>query len=255
MRHLISILLILSAAIDVSAQLIFTDSISGNEEIFSLSIQPEYDDSYFENLLLSVDPTALSSRRLTDDDYREVAEELGIDVAAMKAVVEIEAGTSHKGFTPDGRPIINFDLSMFRIFARRRGIALAPYAKSHAVVFASANVRKYGSRQAAQYARLDAAMTIDSITAIYGTFWGMFQIGGFNWQKCGASSPDDFVKRMSRSEREQLHMFAQFITSCNLVRYLRSHNWSEFARHYNGPGYARHSYHTRLARSYARHSK
>ncbi len=142
---------------------------------------------------------------------------------------------------------------MFRSFARRRGISLTPYAKSHAVVFAPPATKRYGSRQAAQHARLDAAMTIDPVTAIYGTFWGMFQIGGFNWKKCGASSPHDFVERMSRSEKDQLQMFADFILSCGLVRYLREHNWSEFARRYNGPGYARHAYHTRLARSYAKH--
>ena len=49
--------------------------------------------------------------RLTDDDYRRVAEELGVETATIKAVVEIEAGTAHKGFAAPGIPLINFDLS------------------------------------------------------------------------------------------------------------------------------------------------
>ena len=255
MQHFFIILLLSAATVCASAQSIYTDSISDEQDISCLYIYPDYNSEYFDNLLLSVDPTALTSRRLSDDDYRNVAERLGIEIATMKAVVEIETGATHRGFNADGSPLINFDFAMFRSFARRRGISLTPYAKSHAVVFAPPAVRRYGSRQAAQYARLNAALEIDSITAIYGTFWGMFQIGGFNWKKCGASSPHDFVKRMSRSEQDQLQMFAEFISSCGLAGYLRNHNWSEFARRYNGPGYARHSYHTRLARSYAKHRK
>ena len=47
----------------------------------------------------SVAPSADNARyeRLTDEDYKKVADELGVDIATMKAVVEIEAGKSHKG--------------------------------------------------------------------------------------------------------------------------------------------------------------
>ena len=51
---------------------------------------------------------------LTEEDYRQVAEELGVEVAAIKAVVDIEAGPQHKGFWQPGKPLINFDLSMYR---------------------------------------------------------------------------------------------------------------------------------------------
>lgn len=254
-RILFLYITILSAAIAAQAQLLYTDTIADDSDILASRFLPDLSQEHIDSLMLIVDPTALSTRRLTDSDYRTVAEELGIEIAAMKAVVEIEAGASHRGFYRPGKPIINFDLAMFRSFARRRGIVLSSFAKSHTVVFASPNGRKYGSYQAAQYARLEAAMEIDSTTAIYGTFWGMFQIGGFNWKKCGAKSPEDFVRRMSCSEHEQLELFARFLTSTDLVKYLRAHNWTEFARRYNGPGFARHAYHTRLARSYAKHKK
>ncbi len=35
---------------------------------------------------------------LTENDYREVAKELGVETAVIKAVVDVEAGTAHKGF-------------------------------------------------------------------------------------------------------------------------------------------------------------
>lgn len=190
--------------------------------------------------------------RLTEDDFIEVASEMDVEVAAIKAVVEIEAGKTHQGFWSEGKPLINFDLTMFRRFAARNGVALGKYRRSHSVVFVRPMAARYGSQQAAQQARLDAARTIHDLSAIQGTFWGMFQIGGFNWKKCGADSPDDFVRLMSRSERDQLELFATFVRNSGLLPALQSRNWSAFARGYNGPSYAARGYHKRMAAAYLR---
>ncbi len=187
---------------------------------------------------------------LTEQDFEEVAKKLGVEVAAIKAVVDIEAGKTHQGFVAPGKPLINFDLTMFRRFATRRGVNLSKYSKSHSIIFTSSK----GSQTRA-HRRLEAAKTINSNAAIEGTFWGMFQIGGFNWKKCGADNLDDFVTKMSRSERDQLDMFAEFITNAGLLKHLQKKNWAAFARGYNGPSYARRGYHTRMASAYARHSK
>ncbi len=203
--------------------------------------------------LLPIPAPEPPSLRLTDTDFEEVARELDIDPATIHAVVDIEAGRAHSGFNADSTVVINFDLSMFRSMAKRNKVNLSKYTKRYPEVFARPNIRKYGNQQRAQHARLRQAMEIDSLTAIQGTFWGMFQIGGFNWKKCGAKSPADFVERMSRSERDQLELFANFLRSTGLDRHLRSHNWAAFARGYNGPSYARRGYHTRLARAYAKY--
>ncbi|MEZ3464775.1 MAG: N-acetylmuramidase family protein [Muribaculum intestinale] len=173
----------------------------------------------------------------------------------MKAVVAIEAGSTHRGFYAPGKPLINFDLAMFRRGARKRGINLATYTKKQPVVFSRPNIKRYGSYQAAQYARLNGAMAIDSITALENTFWGMFQIGGFNWRKCGAESIKDFVDRMSSSEHEQLELFVEFVKSQGLDKYLKKKDWAGFARRYNGPGYAKRRYHKRLASAYEKYRK
>ena len=60
--------------------------------------------------------------RLCDADYRRVAEELGIEVATMKSVVEVEAGITHKGFCEPKKPILNFDVTIFKKFLRKKGI-------------------------------------------------------------------------------------------------------------------------------------
>ncbi len=198
-------------------------------------------------------PVANRSGRLSEQDFKEVAEELGVEVAAIKAVVEIEAGKTHQGFWAEGKPIINFDLSMFRRMAAKNHISLGKYVHSHPIVFNRPSSARYGGQQAAVQARLDAARSIDNTSGIEGTFWGMFQIGGFNWRKCGAKSIDDFVYRMSRSERDQLELFANFVRNTGLLEPLKAKNWAAFARGYNGPSYASRRYHTRLASAYARH--
>lgn len=192
---------------------------------------------------------------LTEEDYLEVAEELGLEPAVIKAVVDIEAGKKHEGFWKPGKPLINFDLSMYRKFAPRHGVSLTKAKKKCPEIFARPNVRKYGSYQAGQYARLEAAYGIDEASAMESTFWGMFQIGGFNWRKCGTDSVQQFVKMMSRSERDQLELFARFITNSGMLDDLRAKRWLAFALKYNGPKARKRGYHTRLAAAYRKYSK
>ena len=224
----------------------------------SLTVSGDDPDKISSELPSSTAPDTLASHltepsdsviTLTDLDIIEVAEALGVEVAAIKAVVEIEAGSTHQGFASPGKPLINFDLTMVRRFASRRGINLAKYGNSHSVVFSS-----HRGSQTRAHSRLEAARTIHPHAAVEGTFLGMFQIGGFNWKRCGAESIEDFEMRMSRSERDQLDMFAEFITSTGLIKHLREKNWAAFARGYNGPSYASRSYHTRMASAYKRHS-
>ncbi len=193
---------------------------------------------------------SLRYTRLSETDYAEVAEELGISTACIKAVVEIETGNKGEGFGPDSLPLINFDLTMFRKYLRLRGKNPADYHMTHPEVFARLDIKRYGSRQAAQYARLRGAIEIDTVAALEGTFWGMFQIGGFNWKLCGCASVQQFVDRMGYSEREQLELFAAFIRARKLDRFLIRNDWAAFALRYNGPGFRNMRYDTRLEAAY-----
>lgn len=197
-------------------------------------------------------PDALHhSGRITDADFRKVAADLGVETAAMRAIVDIETGRTHRGINPSGKPVINFDLPVFRRAAARRGVNLAKHSKS--VALQGVNIKRYGNQQAAQHARLQAAMAIDSVAAIESTFWGMFQIGGFNWKLCGTTDRRQFVEMMSRSEYDQLLLFANYIRNTGLLPYLKNKNWSAFARAYNGPSYAQRRYHTRMAEAYKKY--
>ena len=87
-----------------------------------------------------------------------------------------------------------------------------------------------------------------------GTFWGMFQIGGFNYKICGCNSVSEFVEKMSYSELEQLELFAVFIRNTGYLKYLKDKDWAKFARAYNGPSYAKRGYHTKMAKAYKKFS-
>jgi hypothetical protein len=191
--------------------------------------------------------------RLSENDFADFAEEFGVEVAAIKAVVEIEAGKSHEGFYKPGKPIINFDATMYRKLAPRYGVSLTSAKRKAPEIFLRPNARKYGSYQAAQYARLEAARAIHDASALESAFWGMFQIGGFNWKQCGCSSVEEFVNLMSQSEREQLELFGRMISNGGMLEALQQKQWLRFAMKYNGPSAKARGYHTKMASAYARY--
>ena len=184
---------------------------------------------------------------LTEADFELVAEELGVEVAAMKAVVVIEAGTAMKGFWAPGVPVVNFDPSMYRAHASK-----APSKAGDKSAQVPKGLSGYALKE---WTQLTKARHKNAQGANMGTFWGMFQIGGFNYKLCGCKSVTEFVERMSYSELEQLELFARFIENTGLVKYLRNKDWAKFARAYNGPSYARRGYHTKMANAYKRFSK
>lgn len=182
---------------------------------------------------------------LTDADYAVVAKELGVEVAAIKAVVEIEAGKTLHGFFVPGIPVINFDPSMYKIYASK-----APDKKAYKKFKVPSGLSGYGLKE---WTQLVNACHKNGQGGLMGTFWGMFQIGGFNYKLCGCSSVVEFVKLMADSEFAQLELFAKFIKNAGMLNDLRSKNWSAFARKYNGPSYARRGYHTRMAAAYKKY--
>lgn len=224
--------------------------IAGAAGLSALAASPPQAEVRSDTVRLLAACDSLRYRTLTHDDFVAVAEDLGVDVPTIRAVAYVEAGKACAGFNPDNTPIINFDLTMFQRFAAKRGINLSKYRKKYPVVFSPPNIKRYGSYQSAQYARLEAAMEINKQIALESTFWGMFQIGGFNYKLCGCKSVEEFVSLMSFSCGEQLELFAQLIKAVKYDGYLRRREWAKFAAAYNGPNYRKRSYDVRLANAY-----
>lgn len=182
---------------------------------------------------------------LTEEDFLLVAEELDVEVAVIKAVVAIEAGKEMKGFWAPGIPVINFDRTMYAKFKSK--------ASSKAGAKGEKVPEGLTGYALSEWTQLINARKTNAQGANMGTFWGMFQIGGFNYRQCGCESVDEFVRLMAYSELEQLELFAAFITNGGMVEDLRKKNWAAFARKYNGANYAKRGYHTKMAAAYKKY--
>ena len=182
------------------------------------------------------------ARGISDDAYAAAATSLGVDVATIKAVADVE--TSGDAFDALGRPRILFERHYFHRLTSGR------FDLTHARVSAK-SAGGYG-KFSAQYDKLEEAYALDADAALRSASWGRFQIMGDNFIAAGYPSAQAFVKAMTRSEEAQLQAFVSFVRSrSSLADALRHKNWAAFAKAYNGPGYAKNQYDTKLAASYA----
>jgi hypothetical protein len=178
-------------------------------------------------------------KRLTDAGIARAAATLGCEVAAVKAVIAVEAAGA--GFLPDGRPKILFERHIFRRLTGNR------FDASHPAISGPAGGYKGGD---AEYVRLHQALQLDGEAAVQSASWGIGQIMGFNWKLCGEKSLYGFLLAVHNDEDAQLGLMVGFIQSAELADELRRKDWAGFARGYNGPAYARNSYDVKLAAAY-----
>lgn len=179
---------------------------------------------------------------LTEEDFKLIANELEVEVAAIKAVVKIEAGPKLQGFWAPGVPVVNYTKTLFNKYngktkGRKQKDAKVPSGLSG-----------YALKE---WTSLTNARKINADAADMGSYWGMFQIGGFNYKLCGCQSVEEMVEKICDSEFSQLEMFAVFIRNSGMLDALKKKDWATFARKYNGPSYAKRGYHTRMAKEYA----
>lgn len=180
---------------------------------------------------------------LAERDVATVAGYLGCHIAAVRAVLAIEA--AGKGFDASGRPKMLFEP---HIFYRELG----PGAKRDRAVKEGLAYPKWkaGGYPKDSYPRLTAAMAIDQTAALRSASWGLGQVMGFNHKIAGFDTVEGMVTAMLYGEGAQLFAMARFIVGNKLQKHLRNLNWSGFAEGYNGAGFAKHGYHTRLADAY-----
>lgn len=192
------------------------------------------------------------SEHLTDADLVKAADTLGVPVAAIRAVNEVES--RGEGFLPDGRAVILFERHVFYKRLKAQGLdADALSAKYPNIVSPTPGGYMGG---AAEYTRLAIAERIDTDAAHESASWGAFQIMGYHWQALAYSSVADFVARMQNSEGDHLDAFVRFVAADTaLLSALKGKKWAAFAKGYNGPDYARNLYDVKLARAYDRYAE
>lgn len=190
-------------------------------------------------------------RRLSESDLEAVAERLGVQVAAIKAVNNVESRGS--GFFDDGRPVILYERHVMYQRLKHAGQDADTIAARFPAFVSQQRGGYVGG--SGEYSRLANASSIDRQCALESCSWGQFQIMGYHWSYLGYASIEEFVGAMQHSEADQLEAFCRFILAdAALLKALRARKWAEFARAYNGPAFRENLYDAKLARAYERFS-
>lgn len=199
-------------------------------------------------------PAPKASKALTEEAICEAANNLGVDVACVKAVAEVES--LGNGFNSTGMVKILFERHKFyKFIAQKYGVPKANQLAAMYPDICSPKAGGYTSSTATEHKRLDKAIAIDRECAMKSASWGRFQVMGFNYAAAGFSNVEDFCVAMWKSEDEHLRAFVNFIeANPNMHQHLKNRNWAGFANAYNGPAYAQNKYDTKLAAAYRKYS-
>lgn len=192
-------------------------------------------------------------KHLADADLVKAADTLGVSLAAVRAVNEVES--RGQGFLPDGRPAILFERHVF--WQRLQAHDIEPDQLPPGKVSANILSQTPGGYQGgtAEYVRLETAKQLNVAAAYESASWGAFQIMGYHWERLGYASVFDFVARMMESEAAHLDAFVRFIEKdATLLAALKGRKWAAFAKAYNGPAYTRNLYDAKLAAAYTRYA-
>ncbi len=183
--------------------------------------------------------------RLTNDNIKEVAFELGIEPCALMAVKNACFG-KNPGFYDDNKPVIRFEGHIFWNELKRVGIDPGKIASKHPTILYSKWTKNFYQPGGKEYTRLEEAMTIHKEAAQKSTLWGFTELLGKDYKMYGCSTFEEFLEKVKESELTQLKLFGRYLQNRHWVHHLQSLNWKEFARQFCGPGYAQTQFDKRL---------
>lgn len=191
------------------------------------------------------------ARLLTEAALQRGADRLGVPLAVIKAVNEVES--RGQGFLADGRPVILYERHIMHRQLKAAGLDADALADRHPALV---NPRRGGYLGgAAEHGRINQASLIDRACALASASWGLFQIMGFHWRALGYDSAEHFARLMARSEPDQFDAFMRFIeANPALHKALQARKWDRFAAGYNGPDYRANAYDLKLARAFERYA-
>lgn len=204
-----------------------------------------------------IDMGTMEEKYLKESDILNLANVLGIEVAVIKAVNEVES--RGRGFNADGNPKILFEGHVFWGELAKRGINPATHMWGNTDILYKKWTKAHYKGGPAEYDRLDKAINLipnnSNVTAAAyaSASWGLFQLMGYHYETLGYDSVVEFVGDMQLSEGKQLEAFGRFLQKKQLVGYLKNKQWAEFAKRYNGADYAINQYDSKLREAYHRH--
>lgn len=171
---------------------------------------------------------------LSDMMIEEYAGRLQVPAVHMRAVFRVECPT-RKGFDPaTDLPIILFEYHKFSEFTSGRFDESHPHLSNP-----KWKAIPYPRDQATRWKHLREAWELDPVAAFKAASYGLFQTMGFVFRECGCASLMEYMRRVARSERDQVELFVGYVLSKKLVEALRKGDWYEFARYNTGNGTSR----------------
>lgn len=193
---------------------------------------------------------------LKEEDIVNTAKQLNIEIAALKAVNEVES--SGRGYLIDGRVKILFEGHVFWQQLQARGIDPATLVKGNENVLYKKWTKNFYVGGKGEYARLDKAISSSDSSlvaeaAYASASYGLFQIMGYHYKSLGYNEIMQFVGEMKESEGNQLVIFSKFLKVNKLVPFLQNKQWDKFAARYNGAGYKLNKYDIKLAKAYEKY--
>jgi hypothetical protein len=173
------------------------------------------------------------SKLLIELDIMNCANELHLEPACIKAVIEVESNGC--GFLSNGDPKILFEGHLFYAELKKRGINPEQFIKGNEDILYKSWTKKFYKGGIKEYSRLYRAKMIHEEAALRSASWGMFQILASNCRACGYTNANTFVAAMYTHERNHLTAFCNLVKYNGWLKYLQDKDWKGFATHWNGP--------------------
>ena len=202
--------------------------------------------------LQNTEAMAMKELLLKETDFEKAAAFLQVEVAAIKAVQEVETG-GKGGFLKKDFPAILFEGHIFWNELKKRNIQPEKFVSGNEDILYPKWTKNFYKGGMGEYERLQRATAIHEEAANCSASWGMFQIMGFNYSLCGCESIRQFITEMKKTEGAQLTLFVTFLHKNGWDKYLRQHDWAQFASHYNGPAYKENKYDQKIENAYKKY--
>lgn len=165
---------------------------------------------------------------LSDADYATAAKRNNVEVAAIKAVAQVESG-GRRGFDAQGRPKVLFEAHHFGPLTQGRFNKTHPHLACGARE--TAKSRRYYPWD--QYERLREALVLDVDAALKAASWGKFQVLGSNhdgWPDVRSFVAAMFVSEATISRPSKPSAASAICSKRRAARTGRASRWATTAR-------------------------
>lgn len=192
-------------------------------------------------------------------NYNVISEKYGLEVATLKAVMDVES--AGRGFFTDWKGMqrikIQFEPHVFARELSKRNFDVrlekTSYGYMKLWIDGLLVLENKVDKQLEEWRAFNIAARYDLESAMLATSWGLGQVMGFNYKLAGYENVGDMVDAFKESEEKQFEGMLSFILNRKIMKHLKKKNWRLFAKYYNGVNYRKYNYHKRLEKAYERY--